>query len=172
MRGATTAFILFIMSKAHFNPRTPCGVRPAHLFFAALQRRFQSTHPMRGATTFLYNPQNAQKISIHAPHAGCDCLHFRFCFAENNFNPRTPCGVRLSFFYPFSMPPIYFNPRTPCGVRHPNWHIEAEKANFNPRTPCGVRLCDCIYHKGFGNFNPRTPCGVRPYSAQIQMYSI
>ena len=80
----------------YFNPRTPCGVR---LFTAKRctesERRFQSTHPMRGATdetlvdvhvefefqsthpmrgATAFSPYNIniKGISIHAPHAGCD----------------------------------------------------------------------------------------------------
>ena len=35
---------------AHFNPRTPCGVRPRRLRSGRAGQRFQSTHPLRGAT--------------------------------------------------------------------------------------------------------------------------
>ena len=57
---------------SHFNPRTPCGVRPKYkkpLFFPII-------------------------ISIHAPLAGCDRADDRFQALAGNFNPRTPCGVR------------------------------------------------------------------------------
>ena len=35
----------------YFNPRTPCGVRPRCWKPSAAARRFQSTHPLRGATS-------------------------------------------------------------------------------------------------------------------------
>ena len=78
-----------------------------------------------------------------------------------------------------------FNPRTPCGVRHhPHLQAGIRLSNFNPRTPCGVRplsrssdlngdnisihapLAGCDYNirrvSSIANhFNPRTPCGVR-----------
>ena len=38
-------------SYGYFNPRTPCGVRRAAFRFRLLAGRFQSTHPMRGATS-------------------------------------------------------------------------------------------------------------------------
>ena len=78
---------------------------------------FQSTHPVRGATT---NPSLLNvdtRISIHAPRAGCDHLHPLSVYLNHHFNPRTPCGVR---------PPYRTTLCTAC--------------NFNPRTPCGVRL--------------------------------
>ena len=78
---------------------------------------FQSTHPLRGATQFLpsffapppisihaplagcdlaqYNSIRRPYISIHAPLAGCDCGGMIWRSIPQNFNPRTPCGVRL-----------------------------------------------------------------------------
>ena len=100
----------------NFNPRTPCGVRHglASAMFAV--QRFQSTHPLRGATTrhLLVSFQNyisihaplagcdlqsgggrpASQISIHAPLAGCDKRLPQPRHCRYNFNPRTPCGVR------------------------------------------------------------------------------
>ena len=60
-----------------FNPRTPCGVRPA---IGGMKTRFIN-------------------ISIHAPHAGCDDVQFGVQWAEGYFNPRTPCGVRQNPLY-------------------------------------------------------------------------
>ena len=80
-----------------FNPRTPCGVRLERTFASmpdfvvsihapragcdlgwiaksALQVVFQSTHPVRGATT----------------------VWPEFAVLPQCFNPRTPCGVRRS----------------------------------------------------------------------------
>ena len=58
--------------EGYFNPRTPCGVRPRPVRYVPTVPRFQSTHPLRGATG-------------HARD---------FCSDGTNFNPRTPCGVR------------------------------------------------------------------------------
>ena len=54
-----------------------------------------------------------------------------------------------------------FNPRTPCGVRLVCLAIRCYLLNFNPRTPCGVRLCFDRLSRWLKDFNPRTPCGVR-----------
>ena len=56
----------------HFNPRTPCGVRPYLARPCILEFLFQSTHPVRGATS-----GSRPAVPIAA-----------------DFNPRTPCGVR------------------------------------------------------------------------------
>ena len=56
-----------------------------------------------------------------------------------------------------------FNPRTPCGVRpRQKSNTPSHVTNFNPRTPCGVRQFDVSHFRSISsNFNPRTPCGVR-----------
>ena len=76
VRGATASTKSQHTALAHFNPRTPCGVRQGYLA-KELRRR---------------------GISIHAPRAGCDqgdaehSTHMT-CY----FNPRTPCGVRRDY---------------------------------------------------------------------------
>ena len=101
----------------HFNPRTPCGVRRSAQAICLSLPTFQSTHPLRGATSICSSMVALILISIHAPLAGCDnilrsfylpdgisihaplagcdqaCSWLDACFF--NFNPRTPCGVRL-----------------------------------------------------------------------------
>ena len=77
---------------------------------------FQSTHPLRGATGALHARLNNTHISIHAPLAGCDCGRVRKTSITENFNPRTPCGVRQHESRKRVLQE-YFNPRTPCGVR-------------------------------------------------------
>ena len=49
---------------------------------------------MRGATSSFSTATQRTAISIHAPLAGCDRAQRRKGYAANNFNPRTPCGVR------------------------------------------------------------------------------
>ena len=95
LRGATTARLHQHAYHCYFNPRTPCGVRRAgnvaarrghgisiHAPLAGcdvvssnIHRTvcpFQSTHPLRGATSFSISSLSKSP----------------------NFNPRTPCGVR------------------------------------------------------------------------------
>ena len=83
-------------SHSNFNPRTPCGVRHRQPRLPGSPKKFQSTHPVRGATTgshivdtglefqsthpvrgataFLASERLLYPISIHAPRAGCDEL--------------------------------------------------------------------------------------------------
>ena len=55
-----------------FNPRAPCGARPVSLSRQQPSLEFQSTRPMRGATSVIFG---AFKTSMR-------------------FNPRAPCGAR------------------------------------------------------------------------------
>ena len=161
MRGATRLVTVFHYVVGHFNPRTPCGVRPArhtgasasthfnprtpcgvrHLHHDTQRRtrRFQSTHPLRGATDLRGCLVTSDGISIHAPLAGCD---EREVFA--------PARGK------------HFNPRTPCGVRLPQCAFDVVRAGISIHAP--LAGCDILRRgKDYINldFNPRTPCGVR-----------
>ena len=77
----------------HFNPRTPCGVRP--------------DLPKPPAIPVNFNPRTPCGVRQSLRHRG-NLLFY--------FNPRTPCGVRLEVIYD-NRAGRHFNPRTPCGVR-------------------------------------------------------
>ena len=81
------------INSTNFNPRTPCGVR-RHLAPPPLPcLRFQSTHPVWGATSAGSNPQARGRISIHAPRVGCDGFPRR-CWTSRRISihaPRVGC---------------------------------------------------------------------------------
>ena len=116
--GATILFALGCFSHSDFNPRAPCGARPAP---GALRRRSRtiSIHAPRVGRDprHLFQPTSDGKISIHAPrvgrdlnalvdlgikdvisiHAprvGRDLLSATVALWRHNFNPRAPCGAR------------------------------------------------------------------------------
>lgn len=75
------------------RPAPLCGVS------CKLTRRpcktVQSTHPRGVRHLFEHGHQLRQIISTHAPREGCDRLYLMALFGTyNNFNPRTPRGVR------------------------------------------------------------------------------
>ena len=102
----------------YFNPRTPCGVR-RRVYSSISQRKiFQSTHPVRGATSGVatsglrrtqfqsthpvrgatplrlgLSPRLRRFQSTH-PVRGATPQHAQPHREHGNFNPRTPCGVR------------------------------------------------------------------------------
>ena len=93
--GATSRARSRRWKRHHFNPRTPCGVRPepthgrlsppririhaprvgcdkTNEASKTPQTQFQSTHPVWGATPGTAEGCGAAAISIHAPRVGCD----------------------------------------------------------------------------------------------------
>ncbi len=145
---------------------------------------FQSTHPAWGATRaiLIYNvgipisihaPRvgcdgiveglvyDNWEISIHAPRVGCDCFTFSRVGFGNDFNPRTPRGVRRlcekSLFFRFVFQST-----------HPAWGATLNEcvqptccmiSIHAPRVGCDPPLIPSLLP--FCNFNPRTPRGVR-----------
>ena len=173
------------VGRADFNPRTPCGVRRVNVSAYEWHLLFQSTHPVWGATgTCVATPRRRPQFqSTHPVWGATTLLSFSSSFFWN-FNPRTPCGVRLHqqaccrSFLPISI----HAPRVGCDAQiywlknrkprfqstHPVWGATkmggrggSSGGDFNPRTPCGVRLEGerCLALQS--HFNPRTPCGVR-----------
>ena len=122
-------------------------------------------------------------VSIHALLAECDIAVVKNVFQRHGFNPRTPCGVRLSTGRGIS-PGRRFqsthslrsatrpSKRKPPPLRFQSTHslrsatrysvkLFSSKGGFNPRTPCGVRRQNRLRRDVYAGFNPRTPCGVR-----------
>ena len=167
----------------HFNPRAPCGARPAAVAYVCKYVRFQSTRPLRGATpaSVMYDScmvfQSTRplrgatparllsgrhpQISIHAPLAGRDHSASSSPSSALNFNPRAPCGARLSRPYRsrailrfqstrplrgatkvklvlYAMPTFQSTrPLRGATARRPGRSCSSR--NFNPRAPCGAR---------------------------------
>ena len=133
---------------------------------------FQSTHPVRGATR-----------------------NFAYVAGEDSdFNPRTPCGVRLKAAYtglPFgkfqSTHPVrgatqeggkgnmYNQFQSTHPVRGATTALEiplAKPINFNPRTPCGVRrhsTHNLIGNMGISIHAPRAGCDNRIMDWQMPL---
>ena len=70
--GCDLFHILFLIRLWCFNSRTPCGVRPTQMVTSLLFKKFQFTHPVRGATAYISFVGQLINVSIHAPRAGCD----------------------------------------------------------------------------------------------------
>ena len=100
---------------------------------------FQSTLPLRGATSSSPVLSIAVDISIHTPLAGSDTVGGGRAALPEHFNPHSPCGER----------PV-------SGGRAPPGNY------FNPHSPCGERLFRGSYFFSVSDFNPHSPCGERP----------
>ena len=189
----------------NFNPRTPCGVRLAVAGQSLMHNQISIHAPLAGCDLHQSRYSCARSISIHAPLAGCDrrsgrdrvlpliSIHAplagcdrdmeKFIKRQRNFNPRTPCGVRLRADAHKNIRSD-FNPRTPCGVRRLYAGLVAQPQAISIHAPlagCDISLrrmqwrlaisihaplagCDSNWYRGLPahiDFNPRTPCGVR-----------
>ena len=159
------------------------GCDPLSRSICPYASRFQSTHPLRGATKGRRGAADHLQISIHAPLAGCDFGTIELG-GTGRFQSTHPLRgatgrpARLTPRAAFqSTHPLrgatledillqniakLFQSTHPLRGATPNCRPSRKtQRDFNPRTPCGVRrlpeLCDIPGE----NFNPRTPCGVR-----------
>ena len=160
--GVRPSFSRFLRPGTHFNPRTPCGVRRLVAYRNRPTHNFNPRTPcgVRLCRSW-YLATSTQFQSTH-PLRGATkgeifvVIHFHIISIHA---PLAGCDRRTSARGPAHRP--YFNPRTPCGVRRANGTVNRSRAYFNPRTPCGVRHLHLQYMSWLEYFNPRTPCGVR-----------
>ena len=145
-----------------FNPRAPCGARPAPKTMRETMKRFQPTRPLRGATLPKVPKPKKEIISTHAPLAGRDTFPPSRQSLRIDFNPRAPCGARQGETghkqYDRKFQPTRplrgatktekhsrgFNKistHAPLAGRDLNKsRLQGLVINFNPRAPCGARL--------------------------------
>ncbi len=122
-----------------FNPRTPCGVRPAAAVGNGWATVFQSTHSLRSATPCLLRFERDRNVSIHALLAECDGKLSGFA------------GIQ-----PVSIHALLAE----CDVKSFNLQRDREVSIH-----ALLAECDFFSEERMGRltgFNPRTPCGVRP----------
>jgi len=116
--GERPACLISGASRFDFNPRSPCGERRPHPPAPGRAPAFQSTLPVRGATEDEQPGQLPWDISIHAPRAGSDCGR----------RSTTPAGTIFQSTLPVRGATRHFGRRYYRGM------------DFNPRSPCGERL--------------------------------
>ena len=196
----------------NFNPRTPCGVRPLILIlilpwqsisihaphagcdireFGAYSwdSKFQSTHPMRGATHFCNlgdcirrfqstHPMRGATLLVSLlprPRLGFQSTHpMRGATARDARRarvsvisihaPHAGCDSRTSYLCWSSCISIHA-PHAGCDadMRHAG-RVKAISIHA-PHAGCDPSRCRCA--PMLRNFNPRTPCGVRRRSALL-----
>ena len=123
-----------------FNPRSPCGERQGMVVLMraftgisihapragsdenALKNwstlsSFQSTLPVRGATSKEDKQKMETTISIHAPRAGSDLTGMSDPEKWIRFQSTLPVRGATSFSRAAFAGSCYFNPRSPCGER-------------------------------------------------------
>ena len=79
--------------------------------------RFQSTRPIRGATSVSAASSAAARISIHAPHTGRDVSESWQQIIDDLFQSTRPIRGATGRASAIRSGTIYFNPRAPYGAR-------------------------------------------------------
>ena len=116
--GATKTLRLFFVGNQDFNPRSPCGERPAGGGAAA----------------------HKESISIHAPRVGSDVNWDNGQrIANRNFNPRSPCGERQAILTSLRAMVIFQSTLPVWGATIFRLFLTIMWLHFNPRSPCGER---------------------------------
>ena len=134
LRGATIYFSRNLTTKSNFNPRAPCGARPA----------------------FPIARLAAQAISTHAPLAGRDLMVWPTAAAVRHFNPRAPCGARPSTFKTIFSARI--STHAPLAGRDSGVLLHLNKCTaFQPTRPLrgATALFSVLF--GMGVFQPTRP---------------
>ena len=131
---------LTVAALPYFNPRAPYGARHSAVLPQTTTSIFQSTRPIRGATTaiskgpsgqFDFNPRapygarpdvathiwNNAVISIHAPHTGRDWATLSKWRVTPAFQSTRPIRGATGTIQQPVCPYFYFNPRAPYGAR-------------------------------------------------------
>ena len=93
-RGATERGRGKTWEHPYFNPRTPRGVRPRASSMSPVRLTISIHAPREGCDRALLRAGRAAEISIHAPREGCDLRRAAQEKRQDDFNPRTPRGVR------------------------------------------------------------------------------
>ena len=78
----------------YFNPRSPCGERPARADIRKRAKLISIHAPRAGSDGLSRGFRSELRISIHAPSAGSDGRSDSRVLDSENFNPRSPCGER------------------------------------------------------------------------------
>ena len=101
--------------------------------------KFQSTHPVWGATKSWPKLLSHSSISIHAPRVGCDSQEEQPRFDHIIFQSTHPVWGATPRRSLGRWGPMDFNPRTPCGVRPQSrllLHTGTEISIHAPRVGC------------------------------------
>ena len=122
-------------SPTGFNPRAPCGARPGSPPGSHRDTAVSIHAPRAGRDPTPARLSHARGVSIHAPRAGRDTSTASTWSGPRSFNPRAPCGARPA---PDDVPTLTtrgFNPRAPCGARLKQISTELDRTPFQSTRP-------------------------------------
>ena len=141
-------------------PLTGCDSKKLKVY--TVMMLFQSTHPLRDATTVIEgNKNDAVDFNPRTPY-GMRHNHVSNLEWVTNFNPRTPYGMRHTLHYCWWFK-WDFNPRTPYGMRHFLMILKYRRKLFQSTHPLRDATIEDTFFSALLilDFNPRTPYGMR-----------
>ena len=102
----------------YFNPRAPCGARPAEKKCDGVSDKISTHAPLAGRDRRAWPDKlDVVDISTHAPLAGRDRVRFEYAIDWREFQPTRPLrGATGKMAMPMRLRRD-FNPRAPCGAR-------------------------------------------------------
>ena len=174
---------LFLSSRC-FNPRAPCGARQHGFCITTASKMFQSTRPMRGATS--QRSAARREDRSFNPRAPCGARPQRYntFIPFQGFNPRAPCGARRSYSFSPERQKMFQSTRPVWGATYilrslgyqGNVSIHAPRVGRDHKACTRVNPYFVSIHaprvgrddsgsrspRIFTSFNPRAPCGARP----------
>ena len=181
--------------RERFNPRAPCGARPAWRSASLLCVRFQPTRPLRGATSragqtvILTSPfQPTRPLRGATLRCGPKSERTKFQptrplrgatkrisepIHNSSISTHAPLAGRDGAIYVTTVTTDGISTHAPLAGRDGNAACSsALRADFNPRAPCGARHIRHFLFFGMNNFNPRAPCGARRRESAAALASI
>ena len=123
-----------------FNPRAPCGARPAWTSAQTDHCLFQSTRPVWGATNHAIDAVRYGTVSIHAPRVGRDVVFPEALPPPNKFQSTRPVWGATEDW------------EAGRGEKRVSIHAPRVGRDSRPQSKRSATTC----------FNPRAPCGARP----------
>ena len=136
-------------------------------------RRISIHAPLAGCDWYAKAWGLPEEISIHAPLAGCDFAQSTVVESTLDFNPRTPCGVRLGETCALDAAEeiSIHAPLAGCDL-FIGLHLLMVPLFQSTHPLRGATSQHSISSCRWSDFNPRTPCGVRPGCVRFQKNSV
>ena len=182
-------------ARPDFNPHAPCGARLDTVEKVEVTLLFQSTRPMRGATTLQKRDFQLLIFQSTRPMRGATTAHHLPDRSAGNFNPHAPCGARRTWWRILRIPvrfqstrpmrgatsstrgsvciSLNFNPHAPCGARHQRRSEQLPYSEFQSTRPMrgATRRPPCRPPES-RYFNPHAPCGARQQKYTKLLYTL
>ena len=135
--GATPLMFRCLYPHYNFNPRSPCGERPANgEDWAPPALNFNPRSPCGERLHSIDNISISSGISIHAPRVGSDLTTNTRTSAHQSISIHAPrVGSDLNQPLQYRGLLYHFNPRSPCGERQPEPDAESLLVLFQSTLP-------------------------------------